>query len=149
MLDVRFMNPTGSFDYVPHYATPNDACMDLKACMPDSTLIIEPGETAIVSSGIKVAVPEGHVMMMFVRSSIGIKKHLCLANGTGIIDSGYRDEVMMALHNFGKEPVKIADGDRVCQFMVLPRPEIQLVETFDEEVFNEGNRGGGIGSTGK
>ena len=87
-------------------------------------------------------------MMMFVRSSIGIKKHLCLANGTGIIDAGYRDEVIMALHNFGKEPIEINDLDRVCQFMIIPRPVLNLVEETNSDKFNRGNRGGGIGSTG-
>ena len=147
-LEVKFMNMTHDSDNIPKYATINDACMDLRAHLDDATITIKPGETVKISSGIKVAVPIGYVMMMFVRSSLGIKKHLCLANGTGIIDAGYRDEVIMVLHNFGKEPVEIMDGDRVCQFMIIPRPAINLVEETDSNKFNQGNRGGGIGSTG-
>lgn len=135
--------------YKPTYANSTDACMDLKACIGENLgTTIQPGETKIIGSGVRCVIPEEHVMMMFVRSSTGIKKNLCLANGTGIIDAGYRDEIKMALHNFGKEPVTIEDGDRVCQFLILPRPFVTLVEATDEDL-EFGNRGGGIGSTGK
>lgn len=133
----------------PAYANPTDACMDLKADIGEGMgTTIQPGETKIIGSGVRCAIPEGSVMMMFVRSSIGIKKHLCLANGTGIIDAGYRDEIKMALHNFGSEPVTIEHGERVCQFLILPRPEVVLVPAEDRDL-EEGDRGGGIGSTGK
>lgn len=141
--------------YMPEYANPTDACMDLKVrmdlkvCSPGQGIAILPGETVKVHSGVKVAIPEGYVMQMFVRSSTGIKKNLCLANGTGIIDAGYRDEIIMALHNFGKEPVTLYDGDRVCQFMILPFPKITLEPVQDDENFRKGDRGGGIGSTDK
>ena len=147
-LEVKFMSVTNDSDYMPRYATIDDACMDLKACLNTPVITIEPGDTKLISAGIKVSVPVNHVMMMFVRSSIGIKKHLCLANGAGIIDSGYRGEIMMALHNFGKETITINDKDRVCQFLIMPRPILNLVEEMNEEKFNRGNRGGGIGSTG-
>ena len=87
-------------------------------------------------------------MKMYVRSSTGIKKNLCLANGTGIIDAGYRDEIIMALHNFGNDIVKIEDGDRLCQFIILPYPKLELEQVPDDEDFRNGDRGGGIGSTG-
>lgn len=134
---------------VPTYANETDACMDLKASIGEnSTIVIEPGETKVIGSGLRCVIPEEHVMLMFVRSSTGIKKNLCLANGTGIIDAGYRDEIKMALHNFGNTPVVIADGERVCQFMVIPRPKLSLLAATDEELA-KGNRGGGIGSTGR
>ena len=110
--------------------------------------VINPGETKVIHSGVQVAIPEGYVMKMYVRSSTGIKKHLCLANGTGIIDSGYRDEIKMALHNFGNELATIEDGDRICQFIILPFPKIELERTKDNDEFRNGDRGGGIGSTG-
>lgn len=162
--------------YLPQYANSTDACLDIKAkicnnVVPPSpmgkvyrqlkrlfgvnlgdtedSIVILPGETRKVRTGLQIAVPEGNVMMMFVRSSTGIKKNLCLANGTGIIDAGYRDEVIMALHNFGKEPVCILDGDRICQFLILPYPKISLKQVKDDENFRYGDRGGGIGSTGK
>ena len=135
--------------YKPQYANETDACRDLKACIgKDMGLTILPGKTKLVGSGVRCVIPEGHVMMMFVRSSTGIKKHLKLANGTGIIDAGYRDEIMMALHNFGDEPINIEDGDRICQFLILPNPYVNLIDATDEDLL-QGDRGGGIGSTGK
>ena len=157
--------------YMPKYANETDACLDLKAKIQEKSIYakeiqydedmlpkilteekavvtINPGETKIIHSGVQVAIPEGYVMKMYVRSSTGIKKHLCLANGTGIIDSGYRDEIKMALHNFGDEEVTIEDGDRICQFIILPFPKIELETTKDDDDFRNGDRGGGIGSTG-
>lgn len=135
--------------YLPKYANETDACMDLKASISNETgtIVIKPNETVKIGTGVKVAIPEGYVMKMYVRSSTGIKKNLSLANGTGIIDAGYRDEIIMALHNFGNEPVEVHDGDRVCQFMILPFPKIELQRVKEDDI-KEGNRGGGIGSTG-
>ena len=164
-------------EYLPRYANNTDACMDLKAAIhntqfeewtdfncqimtadgkikptvytsTETSTIIPPGETRIIGSGLKIAVPEGSVMRMYVRSSTGIKKHLALANGTGIIDAGYRDEVKMALYNFGKECQIINDGDRLCQFDIVPIEKIYLIQVADDEDFRQGDRGGGIGSTG-
>ena len=155
--------------YRPQYANETDACMDIKACIrnieartlsfdngrmiqicsdKEDSIYIMPKETRKVKTGLQVAVPEGYVMKMYVRSSTGIKKNLVLANGTGIIDAGYRDEIIMALHNIGKEPVEIKDGARICQFIMLPYPKIEPEYVEDNEDFRQGDRGGGIGSTG-
>ena len=145
--------------YLPQYANNTDACMDLKAKITKEegveytpgvyAISIPTGEAVKIRSGVQVAIPEGYVMKIYVRSSIGIKKNLRLANGTGIIDAGYRDEVIMALHNFGKEPVLIKDGDRICQFILLPFPKVELEIVEDNKDFRMGDRGGGIGSTDK
>ena len=151
--------------YRPQYANDTDACMDLKAKIEENIvyrsngeidmaktiydrIFIQPGDTVKVHSGVQAAIPEGYVMKMYVRSSTGIKKNLVLANGTGIIDAGYRDEIIMALHNIGSEPVMINDGDRICQFIILPFPKIEPEFVSDDENFRQGDRGGGIGSTG-
>lgn len=157
--------------YLPEYANNTDACMDLKAKIVDNkpcernfpnyrtgvvnvlhetenSLWIFPGELVKLHTGVQVAIPEGYVMKIYPRSSTGIKKHLCLANGTGIIDAGYRDEIIMALYNFGSDPIEIKDGDRLCQFILLPYPKIELEQVSDDADFREGDRGGGIGSTG-
>ena len=159
--------------YLPSYANDTDACMDLKVKIVNSDLrykyfdrfddgeVLEPcfdlrnsswilpNETRVFNSGVQVSIPEDYVMLVFVRSSTGIKKGLVLANGTGVIDSGYKDEIKMALYNIGNEPIQIKDGERLCQFMVIPRPKINLIRTKDNEEFREGDRGGGIGSTGR
>ena len=115
----------------------------------EDSIVIWPGTVRKVPTGVQVAIPEGYVMKMYVRSSTGIKKNLMLANGTGIIDAGYRDEIIMALYNFGKEPVVVKDGDRICQFVLLPFPKLEIEQVDDNEEFRHGDRGGGIGSTGQ
>jgi dUTP pyrophosphatase len=134
--------------YMPQYANETDACMDLKIKIPNGQGILQPNEMRIWETGCKFSIPEGYVMLIFPRSSTGIKLQCMLANTTGIIDSGFRGTVKMALFNFGKEPIEIQDGRRIAQFMVIPRPQIQLKLVNDDENFRQGDRGGGIGSTG-
>ena len=169
MLDVKFVCED---KYMPTYANSTDACMDLKvkiwntdfrhahfdrfddgefvelcADLRNSSWIL-PNETRVFGSGVQVSIPEGYVMLVFVRSSTGIKKGLVLANGTGVIDSGFKDEIKIALRNESSEPIQLKDGDRLCQFMIIPFPKINLIRTEDNEDFRKGDRGGGIGSTG-
>jgi dUTP pyrophosphatase len=144
--------------YLPQYANDTDACMDLQICVPisdsikfsqgDNTIVIQPNEVRVIGTGIKVAIPEDYVMLLFPRSSTGIKLHCQLANTVGVIDAGYRDEVKLALHNFGEEPLTLVDGQRVAQFLVIPRPKLSCNVVPDDVEFRNGDRGGGIGSTG-
>lgn len=133
-------------EFKPVYANETDACMDLKSTQD---VVIKPGKVCIIDSGVQIAVPEDYVLLMYVRSSTGIKKHLMLANGTGVVDTGFRESIKMALYNFGKEEQEIKVGDRICQFLILPRPKLELNQVEDNEEFRNGDRGGGIGSTGK
>nr|WLJ25485.1 MAG: dCTP deaminase dUTPase [Corynebacterium phage HS01] len=71
-------------------------------------------------TGVHVAIPEGHVGMLFVRSSTGIKKHLVLSNGTGIVDSGYRGQVKLSLHNTGNTTQHIEAGAYIAQLVTIP-----------------------------
>lgn len=146
--------------YMPTYANNTDACMDLKIKTKQTvevdghdanidTYFLSPQETKVFSTGIKVSIPQDHVMMIFPRSSTGFKLQCMLSNTTGIIDAGYRDEIKLALTNFGKETVCLKDGQRIAQFVVIPRPKVALVPVEDNEDFRNGDRGGGIGSTGK
>ena len=136
--------------YEPKYANETDACMDIKAKLNEGEpLYIKPGETKIINTGLKVKIPEGHIMRMYVRSSVGIKKKCFLANGTGIIDAGYRDEIMVALTNHSNDTTaKFEDGDRIAQFEISAIPHITTHLVCDDEEFRSGDRGGGIGSTG-
>ena len=133
--------------YMPEYANTTDACMDLK--IKTETITLNPGESKVFETGIKVKIPENYFMSIYPRSSTGFKLSCMLANTVGIIDSGYRDEVKLKLFNFGKEPIELTDGQRVAQFVILPRPQIKLTQVEDDEEFKNGYRGGGIGSTGK
>lgn len=138
--------------YLPSYANESDACMDLKVKINEENNVdcyfLKPGETKTFGTGIKCAIPEGCVMLVFPRSSTGIKLNCMLSNTTGVIDAGYRDEIHLAVTNFGKTTVCLKDAQRIAQFLVIERPKIKLIEVEDNETFREGDRGGGIGSTG-
>lgn len=135
--------------YLPAYANDTDACMDLKIKLDDSTLVLDAGTSVVLSTGIKVKIPDGYFMQIFPRSSTGFKLNCMLANTVGIIDTGFRDEIKLKIHNFGNEPVTLEDGQRIAQFVLLPRPKLKLNVVEDNEEFRTGDRGGGFGSSGK
>ena len=136
--------------YMPRYANDTDACMDLKIKIhePDC-YFLRPQETFVFSTGIKVKIPNDYMMLIFPRSSTGFKLHCMLTNTTGIIDAGYRDEVKLAVTNFGTETVCLKDAQRIAQFMIIPRPYVNLNLVNDDNDFREGDRCGGVGSTGE
>ena len=101
----------------PRQAYKDDAGVDL-ALKHDLTVPV--GAHRVGDTGVHVAVPRGHVGMMFVRSSTGIKKHLVLSNGTGIVDSGYRGPIKISLHNTGDTTQHIQAGDYIAQLVVVP-----------------------------
>lgn len=136
--------------YAPTYATSLDACMDLKVKVEGGGCqIIKPKQMVLFRTGIQVKVPVDHGMFIFPRSSTGIKLNCRLANSTGVIDAGYRDEVLLAIQNLEDKNVVIDDGQRVAQFVILPRPKIELNFVNDDVNFRENDRNGGIGSSGK
>lgn len=112
----------------PHRAHPDDAGTDLTFYdlkhAEDShrldAVTIVPGGTAVIGTGVTVAIPRGHVGNMYVRSSLGVKKQITLANGTGIIDSGYRGEIMAVLQNNSQKMQTINRGERIVQVVVSP-----------------------------
>lgn len=115
-LDVPTVARAGA---VPAYAHEGDAGADMRADIP-RPLTIEPGGSAWVGMGVRVAIPDGYVGLQFPRSGLGCNHGICLANGTGVIDSGYRGEVRAKLLNLGREPFTVHPGDRVCQLVVVP-----------------------------
>ncbi len=128
----------------PQRARPGDAGLDLCA---NAEVKVMPGERALIPTGIAVAVPEGHAGLVLPRSGLASRQGLTLANAPGLIDSGYRGEVTIAVVNLDREtPVEIRPGDRIAQLVVLPFAEADPVEV-DE--LPESERGsGGFGSTG-
>lgn len=119
---------------------------DLYACL-DNTVTIAPGETAMISTGLSVAVPEGYFGAVFARSGLASKQGLRPANCVGVCDSDYRGEYTVALHNDSALPREVANGDRIAQLVVMPFLEVEFEEA---EELSETERGtGGFGSTGK
>ena len=131
---------------LPYYATDGAAAVDLHACI-DAPLTIPAGGQVVVPTGLAVAIPEGYVGIVAVRSSMGIRRGVTLSNAIGVIDSDYRGPLGVGLRNTAGTDYVLQPGDRMAQLMVLPvlRPEIRLVAELPETT-----RGaGGFGSTGR
>lgn len=129
---------------LPQYGTPHSAGADLYACEGTD---IPAGETRFVHTGIAVELPAGTVGLVYARSGLACKQDLAPANKVGVIDCDYRGEIVVALHNHGKETRTVAAGDRVAQLVVCPYYSCEFEET---ERLSETVRGeGGFGSTGR
>ena len=130
---------------IPTYGTEYSAGADIYALL-DEPLTINPGETKMIHTGLAIAIPEGIVGLNFARSGMASKRGLAPANKVGVIDSDYRGEVMVALHNHGDIPQTIEHGDRVAQMVFVPyyTAEFKLKEELSETLRGEG----GFGSTG-
>ena len=128
--------------YVPEYAHEGDAGLDLRAV---ESYDIEPGQSAMVRTGLRVEIPSGCVGLEFPRSGLG-SRGITMRNCVGVIDSGYRGEVLCPLWNTTSETFHVEKGDRVCQIVVMPYCPCSLTEV---EELSESERGtDGYGSTG-
>ena len=131
---------------LPTYGTPFSAGADLYACLEEPVTIL-PGETQKIPTGIAMELPVGTAGLIYARSSLGTKKGLAPANKVGVVDSDYRGEFLIFLHNHSAEPQIIAHGDRVAQLVVTPVFTPGFVES---ETLSDTLRGdGGFGSTGR
>ncbi len=129
----------------PTYGTCFSAGADLYALLEED-IIIDSGETVLVHTGIAIEIPEGLVGLIYARSGMATKRGLAPANCVGVIDSDYRGEIMVALHNHGKEKQTITNGERIAQFVLAPYIAADFLET---ESLTDTDRGaGGFGSTG-
>lgn len=129
---------------LPAARHPGDAGLDLCAV---ADVEVAPGERTMVPTGLAVAIPEGHAGLVLPRSGLASRSGLTLANAPGLIDAGYRGEVICALVNLDREaPVHIAKGDRVAQLVVVAIPEVK--PTWAERLSDTARGPGGFGSTG-
>lgn len=119
----------------------NDAGWDLYAF---ETVSIPAGATVLVSTGISMAIPKDHVALIWDRSSMGVKG---VHRHAGVIDSGYRGEVKVCLHNTTKEPYHIERGDRIAQMLIQEAPN--FIQHVVHELNSTDRGDGGFGSTGK
>ena len=131
---------------VPTYGSAEAAGADLYACLPEP-VTVEPGTTVFVPTGFAMEVPKGCAGLIYARSGLACKRGLAPANKVGVIDSDYRGEVIVALHNHSAVPQTVTDGERIAQLVITPvfTPGFNLVAELDDTL-----RGaGGFGSTGK
>ena len=130
---------------VPTYGSEYSAGADLYACI-DGCIQIQPHTTAVVPTGIALELPLGYAGLIYARSGLATKKGLAPANKVGVIDSDYRGEVKVALHNHSEEVQTVDGGERIAQLVITPYLAARFVEC---DTLSETVRGsGGFGSTG-
>lgn len=147
VLRFSWIDPAQSDDLeLPRYYSTHASGLDVSAAVSES-LLLSPGQTALLPTGFAVAIPVGYELQVRPRSGLAIKHAVTVINSPGTIDADYRGEIRIALINLGKEPFLINRGDRIAQLVLAPvaRAQLELVRNLDAT-----NRGyGGFGHTGK
>jgi dUTP pyrophosphatase len=140
-LPFKSLHPDAELPTAQH---PGDAGLDLRSVVD---VVVAPGERTMVPTGVAVAIPEGHAGLVLPRSGLASRSGLTLANAPGLIDAGYRGEVICAVVNLDREtPVEIAKGDRIAQLVIVAIPEVK--PTWAVELLGTARGEGGFGSTG-
>lgn len=132
---------------VPTYGSEFAAGADLYACTNGETVSFEPGETKLIKTGIAMEIPEGYAGLIYARSGIANKRGLAPSNKVGVVDSDYRGEIMVSLHNHSNQVQSITDGERIAQMVIAPFLKVEYTEV--EELSDTVRGAGGFGSTGK
>ena len=132
---------------MPSYGSEYAAGADLYACTNGETITFAPGETKLIHTGIAMEIPEGYAGLIYARSGIANKRGLAPSNKVGVVDSDYRGEIMVSLHNHSNETQSIADGERIAQMVITPFLKVEYNEV--EEISETVRGAGGFGSTGK
>lgn len=132
---------------VPTYGSSSAAGADLYACLSQPSVEIKPGETVFVPTGLAMEIPDGFVGLIYARSGLACKSGLAPANKVGVIDSDYRGELIVALHNHSEKTQTIENGQRIAQMVLTPYLAAEFVVS---DALDETERGrGSFGSTGK
>ena len=145
-IDLKIMDPRMK-EFMPEYATPGSAGLDLRACL-DAPLAIEPGQTVLVPTGLAIHIGDpGYAAMILPRSGLGHKNGIVLGNLVGLIDSDYQGQLMVSTWNRGQKAFTLQPMERLAQLVIVPVLQVgfNVVEEFEQS-----ERGaGGFGSTGK
>lgn len=144
-LKIKKLHPDA---IIPRYQTDGAACFDLHACLPKGidANAIYPGDKGHIRTGLAFEVPEGYALMIYSRSGHGFKNSIRLVNAVGVLDSDFRGEAVVGLHNDGDETFVLYRGDRIAQAMLVQVPRVEFVEV--EELSDTARGVGGFGSTG-
>jgi dUTP pyrophosphatase len=145
-IQIRIQREPGCGDLpLPKYQTDGASGMDLCAAV-ESQVILQPGEWKLVSTGIRISVPEHYEAQVRPRSGLAFKHGVGVLNAPGTVDSDYRGVVSVILFNFGDEPFVISRGDRIAQMVVQ---KVVRAEWIESEALDKTERkSGGFGSTG-
>lgn len=139
MIDVavRRLRPDAE---IPSQAYEGDAGLDLAACEP---AVLEPGERAVVPTGVAVEIPEGYAGFVQPRSGLAARHGIGIVNSPGLIDSGYRGEIRVVLLNTGRETFSVEAGMRIAQLVIAPVASVRLVEVDELAASERGTQGFG------
>lgn len=140
---VKKLKPTAT---LPTYGSLEAAGADLYACL-DADVTIEPGQTVFIPTGLAMEIPKNCAGLIYARSGLACKRDLAPANKVGVVDSDYRGEFMVALHNHGSQSQTVCHGERVAQLVITPVLTPGYCEV--EELSDTQRAAGGFGSTGK
>ncbi|HBF49991.1 MAG TPA: dUTP diphosphatase [Massilia sp.] len=145
-IDVKILDPRMK-ELLPAYATPGSAGLDLRACI-DAPLVIEPGQTVLIPTGLAIHVADpGYAAMILPRSGLGHKNGIVLGNLVGLIDSDYQGQLMVSTWNRGAASFTLQPLDRLAQLVIVP--VLQVGFNVVEEFASSERGAGGFGSTGK
>ncbi len=142
---IRFKK-TNDKAIIPTYGTEYSAGADMYACI-DTPVIIEPGKTFLIPTGLALEIPEGYAGLIYARSGLATRKGIAPANKVSVIDSDYRGEIRIPLHNHSEEAVTIDVAERIAQIIFTPYLKVDFEES---DSLSDTERGlGGFGSTGR
>jgi dUTP pyrophosphatase len=145
-IDLKILDPRMK-DLLPAYGTPGSAGLDLRACI-DAPLVIEPGQTVLVPTGLAIHIGDpGYAAMILPRSGLGHKNGIVLGNLVGLIDSDYQGQLMVSTWNRGHAAFTLQPMDRLAQLVIVP--VLQVGFNVVEEFASSDRGAGGFGSTGK
>ena len=145
-IDVKILDPRMK-ELLPAYATPGSAGLDLRAGI-DAPLVIEPGQTVLIPTGLAIHVADpGYAAMILPRSGLGHKNGIVLGNLVGLIDSDYQGQLMVSTWNRGHASFTLQPLDRLAQLVIVP--VLQVGFNVVEEFASSERGAGGFGSTGK
>ena len=143
-MEVRIVNT--SHHPLPAYGTALSAGMDLRAFLPDGSIVLRPMERKLVKTGLFMELPEGYEAQIRPRSGLALKKGITVLNSPGTIDADYRGEICVLLINFSTEDFEITDGERIAQMVIAKHETVQWQQCDN---LSDSERGtGGFGHTG-
>lgn len=146
MMDAIRVKKLKTNAILPTYGSADAAGADLYACL-DEKVLIQPGESVFVPTGLAMEIPKGYAGLIYARSGLACKRGLAPANKVGVIDSDYRGEFIVVLHNHGAAAQEISHGERIAQLVITPVFTPGFAEV--DELTDTTRSAGGFGSTGK
>jgi dUTP pyrophosphatase len=130
MEEIEIPTVAASEEFLPAYGSELAAGADVRACIPEE-LIIEPGGSLLVPTGVRLAIPEGYEIQVRPRSGLALKNQITVLNSPGTIDADYRGELKVILINHGKIPFTVTRGMRIAQIVVAPVRKAKFSLTED------------------